>query len=354
MKLIHGGDIYTKRDLPDGYEIIDFSANINPLGMPPKAREAIVNNIDSFMPYPDPMNRELREAIAMADGIDMEHIVCGNGAADIIFRLALALKPKKALVLAPTFAEYEIALNSVGTDVEHFLLKEENGFILDERIFGAINRKTDVVFICNPNNPTGVLTSKVVLQKILAKCEKVGAILVIDECFLEFSSEFSNYTMVDELKISKNLFILKAFTKMYSMAGIRLGYGLSSNEDLMAKINSTGQPWAVSTVASKCGVAALSEEGFVEKTVEYITVNRRFLEGALSMFGFKVYPSSVNYILFESNIENLGEKMARYGILIRSCANYKGLSENHYRIAVRSMEDNAKFIATLKIVLGGL
>lgn len=347
-KLVHGGDIYSKSHIKN---LLDLSANINPLGMPVRVKEAIIDNIENYEAYPDPLCRELRYELSRFHNIKEEAIVCGNGAADIIFRLILALKPKKALILAPTFAEYEEALKLSEAEIIYYDLKEENSFEIQEDILNFITEDLDMVFLCNPNNPTGIPLEKEKVLKLAAKCRDMKVTLVIDECFSDFLEKEEDYSVVPYLEDYENIFILKAFTKMYAMAGVRLGYGLSYNEELMQKVSSIGQPWSVSTVAQKAGVQALKESEFVNKTKFIIRENRQYLIKEMRTLGFTVYDSKVNYVLFKSSVKDLKPKLEKYGILIRSCSNYKNLDNSFYRIAVKSREDSERLINSLKEIV---
>ncbi|WP_455486828.1 pyridoxal phosphate-dependent aminotransferase, partial [Clostridium sp.] len=298
MKLTHGGDIYTYNEMFKR-EALDYSANINPLGMPRGVKEALIESIDSWINYPDPLCRELKSDLADNENVDNEYIILGNGAADIIFRLVYALKPKKAIVLAPTFSEYEEALTSVECKVQYHYLKEEDGFLLRDDFIECISDEIDMVFICNPNNPTGELVSIELLEKILKRCREKDVMLVMDECFNDFIEEPERYTMKNYLKENKNLFILKAFTKIYAMAGLRLGYGLSSDERLLKKMTSVSQPWAVSIPAQIAGVQALKEKEYLKKTEELIRKESNYLKEALRKLNMKIYGSKANYIFFK-------------------------------------------------------
>lgn len=342
MEYTHGGDIesyirkYGKRPL-------DFSANINPLGLNHKVKEAIINGLDDLAPYPDPFCRGLREKTAAYENVKEEYILFGNGAADLIFRIALATKPKKALLLAPTFSEYEQALQTVDCGIEYYFLKEDKGFSLDEAIVDKLNH-IDILFLCNPNNPTGIAEEKESIIKILKKCKEKNIILVLDECFNDFLEEPEKYSLKNELGAFDNLIILKSFTKFFAMAGIRLGYLLTSNMEILEKLYYAAQPWAVSTIAQIAGIASLSDSAYMENTKALIKEERAYLKTALSNIGFKVYPSMANYIFFSSDIKSLRQLTEDKGILIRSCGNYKGLSDNYYRIAVRSRKENEAII----------
>ncbi|MDS0528205.1 aminotransferase class I/II-fold pyridoxal phosphate-dependent enzyme [Clostridium sp. SHJSY1] len=344
-KLIHGGDIYSERNID---MIVDFSANINPFGLPTSVKEAIVNNIDNYMNYPDPLCRELRQAIAKCEFTQVGNIICGNGAADIIFKVVLALKPKKTLLIAPTFSEYEESIRYIDGEIKYYNLKEDKDFNIEQDILDYITPDLDMMFICNPNNPTGIPVKSKEMIKIVKRCKENHVILVVDECFIDFLKDEEQYSISKFIENYKNLIILKAFTKIYAMAGIRLGYMLCSNEGILDKINGIGQPWSVSTVASKCGVAALNEVEYVKKSKENIEGNREYLIGKLKELGFKVFNSKANFIFFKSKDRNLDSKLEGQGILIRSCKNYKNLSDEFFRIAVKSQKDNEYLISCLE------
>lgn len=347
----HGGDVYSKREMKFADHIVDFSANINPLGMPPEVKAALINHIDSYECYPDPHCRELKNAIALLENTEPQNILCGNGAADLIFRLALACKPKKALLLAPTFSEYEQALKTVDCEITYYLLDEKDGFSVDERILAAISQELDILFICNPNNPTGLAVGRGLMLKIADKCKECHVNLVVDECFVDFLMEEKAVRISSETDHYDNLIIVKAFTKIYAMAGIRLGYLLCHNQDILRAIERVSQAWSVSTVAAKCGVAAASQTDYVQKTKLLTRENRIFLMDNLHALGIKTYASKANYIFFYCEDFLLQQKLEQYGILIRDCQNYCHLAKGFFRIAVKAQADNRYFVECLKKVI---
>ncbi|MEG0014177.1 MAG: threonine-phosphate decarboxylase CobD [Cellulosilyticaceae bacterium] len=354
MKLIHGGDIYSaaKQTGLAKEDLLDFSANLNPLGMAPGVKKAIVDQIESCTCYPDPLCRELTEALSRYHELPGETILCGNGAADVIFRLIYAKRPKRALVLAPTFAEYAIAMEAIETEVVEYLLEEAGGFEVTKDILEVIDESLDMLFICNPNNPTGKVVPLELMTEILEKCKETGTLLVVDECFNEFLEDEEAYSLMHLIEENPQLFILKAFTKMYAIAGLRLGYGLTSNQDLMEKMYQCAQAWSVSSIAQIAGVAALKEEAYVRETKKLIKEQRDYLQKALKTLGMKVYGSKANYIFFRCPLKiDLREKTKAYGILIRSCDNYTGLDNSFYRIAVKSEKDNRRLIACLEQIM---
>ena len=354
MKKEHGGNIYKYAG-----KVYDFSANLNPLGTPMQVRRAIVENMDAYEAYPDPKNTELRKAIAEYHGVDEGLIACGNGAEDVIYRIVCALNPENALVVAPTFSEYEEALETFGCSVDHFYLSEENDFIPDAGIAGKIDGGDyDLVFICNPNNPTGIPVPRKVMMDIIYACDKTDSMLVMDECFMDFLSDAEKYTVMGEISRLPKAIILKSFTKLFAMAGLRLGYCVCGDSQTAEKIRECLTRWPVSTVAATAGVAALSVDGYADRTKALVAIEREKLVAALIRAGFKLYDSCANYIFFRSEIP-LERFLMQYGIIIRNCDNYEGIFQPggaespkdvdgyYYRIAVRTPAENRYLMKAL-------
>ena len=337
----HGGDIYEYKDK------IDYSANINFCGMPDTVRQAAIDAVEDSVHYPDVSCRALREAIAGKDGISPEMIFCGNGAADVIFSLVLAKKPRTALLPIPSFYEYEQALHSVNCQICPFELQEKQGFMLDASFLDAITPEIDLIFLCNPNNPTGVLTDCDFLEKILRKCEQTRTMLVVDECFNEFLESPESYTMLPFVMRSENLMILKAFTKIYAMPGLRLGYGICSDGGLLDTMERVSQPWRVSVPAQAAGIAACKETAYVEQSRQMIRQQRERMIQEMREMGYEITGSQANYIFFEGE-HHLGDQMLMQGFLIRDCSNYRGLHLGYYRVAVRGDADNTRFLQALR------
>lgn len=337
----HGGDIYSNT-----YRL-DFSANINPFGMPESVRAAAAEGVEKATHYPDVRCRQLRNAIAEKEQVPAEWILCGNGAAELLFSLAAAKRPKKALLLSPCFSEYEQALSAFGCETVFYELKKEQDFLPDEGILELLDASVQMTVLCSPNNPTGRLIPPELLEKIRCRCQEHQILLVLDECFLEFVDEERQNPQKKHLPEMKELFILKAFTKMYGMPGLRLGYGLCSDTELLESMKRVVQPWNVSLPAQLAGTAACKEQEFAERTRRLIHKEREYLEKQLKELGFPVYPSEANFLFFEAPQE-LYEVCQKAGILIRDCSNYRGLSKGYYRIAVRSHEENEQFIGELR------
>ncbi len=342
IKNEHGGDVF-EREI-----VYDFSANLNPLGMPERVKNALQKSISEWEKYPDPFCRSLVKKLSERENFAPENIVCGNGAADLIFRIVQAVKPKKAVVCAPSFSEYSKALTQNGCEISVYYLSEKNGFALDENILEMLDESVQMLILCNPNNPTGRTVDGELLRRICEKCKANDIVFLCDECFIDFT-ENAAYA---EQFLNPNIVVLKAFTKIFAMAGLRLGYALFGDAKLAEKVRRNGQFWSVSAPAQTAGTAALDEKNYLEKTLELIKNERDFLTEKLRNFGFKVYPSEANFILFYTELP-LDEMLLKEKILIRNCANFDGLEQGYFRTAVRTHEENSALVGAIERCLNG-
>jgi threonine-phosphate decarboxylase len=298
-----------------GYpDMLDFSVNINPLGCPVKIDgldiETLIEN------YPDSHCNSLREKLSEKWGVPKEFIVCGNGASDLIMRICAALRPKRVFALAPTFSEYERCV----------------------KLFGGIlaNENYDTAFICRPNNPDGKLVSEDIIIDMLKK----GVIVVVDECFIEFT-EFKSLIYLTEKY--RNLILLNAFTKIYAMAGLRLGFAVCSDTKLIEKISFHDSAWCVSGIAQKIGIEVLKNLNFIAETRKFIAEEREFMLRKLSDLGLECYDSKANFIMIKSQ-KPLFKGLYKKGIAVRDCSNFTGLDEHYIRIGLKKHDDNVKLI----------
>ena len=336
----HGGDVY------GGGITLDFSANTNPLGTPPGVLEAVRRGLPQLHRYPDPYCRQLVQAIAAHEQVPASYVLCGNGAADLIYAYCAALRPRTAAEPAPSFAEYGLGLAQVGCRVAPYFLHQAENFDVDEGFLPFLEaKKPEVVFLCTPNNPTGRLLPLPLLEQILQGCAAWGARVFLDECFLDLTE--GDVSASSLLAAHPELLILKAFTKSYGMAGIRLGYCLCADSALLHRMASASQPWNVSSLAQSAGVAALAEQDFLQRTRSLVHTERRWLTDNLTALGFWVCPSQANYLLFHGPL-GLREGLLRQGIAIRGCGNYSGLDDGWYRIAVRPHEENEALITAIR------
>lgn len=344
---IHGGNLYHHP------AVIDYSANMNPCGMPDRVRDAAIMGIAESCCYPDPESHLLRAQIASYEGMPKEWIFCGNGAAELIYQICMAVKPKKALVQAPAFFEYVQALRAVDCEIQYHFLEEKENFSTKESLLEKLTAETDICFLGLPNNPTGQLIGQKQLQEIVERCREMSIMLVLDACFLEFCEDNAYYCMQKEALQNTNIVILKAFTKLYAMPGLRLGYGISSSDSLLRRIQVTRQPWNVSIPAQYAGIAALKETEYVKHSLQVINQEKNYLLQQLEKYGLteKIYGHAANYIFFKAQ-ENLGEALLKKGFLIRDCSNFRGLQKGFYRIAVRGHSENRELIRAWKLIKG--
>ena len=350
MEQIHGGNIYELKK--SGIELLDFSANINPLGMPEGIKKAVIDALNESYRYPDVESRDLTKKIAEFENIDESYVCIGNGAADLIYALCLSQKFKRALIMSPTFSEYEKALRAAESEIVYIPLEADKGFKIQREHLNLIDTSVDAIFLCQPNNPTGILTDEYMLSDIFCKCKENNVFIVIDECFLEFIENSQIYSLKKNI-MDGNVFILKSFTKLYAIAGIRLGYCMCCNKKIMDDLNRFRQSWSISNLAQSAGIAALDEKEFVNTSLEYIKREKQYLLENFENLNLKVYGSSANYLFFFSTEHKLYEKLIKRGVLIRSCKSYNVIPNGFYRIAVKTHEENERLIEELSKVLKG-
>ena len=358
---VHGGDIYKASKLYGikKTDFLDYSANINPLGLPEDLRELLISNIEGLINYPDPDCVELKTEISKYLKIDENSIIIGNGASEIIFLLFDVLRPRKVLIPAPTFSEYAHAAHSFGIDVKYFELKEVTNFKLD--IQSLINqlfedKDIDTIFLCNPNNPTSLLATKVDLLYLIEQAEKKGINIIIDEAFIELTLDANENSVVNYVKEFSNLFIIRAFTKLFAIPGLRLGYGIG-NPDLTKRMWERKIPWSVNALACGIGSVFADKTGYLKRTASWLQEELGWFYNELkSIAGLKVFKPNTNFVLIKLMNEQMSsgklkELMAVKGILIRDAANFKFLNDRFIRIAVKERENNIKFLKSLKEVL---
>ncbi|HSW65093.1 MAG TPA: threonine-phosphate decarboxylase CobD [Dissulfurispiraceae bacterium] len=366
--LAHGGNVHAAaRRLGVGTgHILDLSASINPLGMPRSVQTALRRDLTAATHYPDPDMVELTAALAKYHGLPSETLLCGNGSTELIYLIARALRPAAALIPAPTFTEYERAIKASRTSeagsekhgIFYFHLKEKTGFRIDPDEFIESMAKMvstlslrhsrrsamPVAFLCNPNNPTGVVTPREDVLRIAHAAKKFCCYLVVDEAFIDFCQEHSG---IDAVVSNPYLIVLRSMTKFYALAGIRLGYG-AFPAPVARLIQAVREPWTVSTIAQIAGLSALQDTSYRARTLRLIAREKRFLEHSFKRLQIPVVPSGTNfYLLKMRNAAALADALSQKGILVRSCANFRGLASGHVRIAVRSHRENIRFLEEL-------
>lgn len=347
-KGIHGGDIYRNK------VCYDFSVNINPLGVPDHVKQALAEAINHVSQYPDIEYLELKNAIAKKYKILPDYLVCGNGASEIFLALIRALKPNKILIPVPSFYGYEKASMCHSAEIIYYEMKSENEFSIDKKF---LNKKflneiyhADVLFLANPNNPTGKKIPQDLLHEILERAKNAHTDVILDECFLEFMEGGQDESMIYDLETYQNLYVVRAFTKIFAIPGVRLGYLCTSNERVRTLIMQELPEWNLSIFAQMSGVAACQEMDYLAETVKVVDRERNYLTEELKKLGIKVYLSNANFIMIESETD-LYQKLLEHQILIRDCSNYRGLKKNYYRVAVKMREQNEKLIQAIREIV---
>ncbi len=350
----HGGNVFTvARSLgitPD--QIIDFSASINPLGMSPLVREAMIRSIDSLIHYPDTSHNELKQALSKHHALFPAHFTIANGSTELIYNLPALLPGKKALIISPSFSEYVRSLDQHHWEAQHFVLTPENNFAIDMDKLEQALAGVDLLFICNPGNPNGMLYSHLVIEQICSLCRSSGTFLVLDEAFMDFCEGASAKQMIVQ---NDNAVVLRSMTKFFGIPGLRLGYAIS-NAVLAERLDAMGGPWSVNTVALAAGAAALQDLRHNRETLESIRSERNTLFDGLARFSqLKPYPSAANYLLVEikegMTARELKERLLPCQILIRDCASFMGLTGQFFRVAVRSGVENKRLLECLGGIL---
>jgi threonine-phosphate decarboxylase len=349
----HGGDVYhLARTLGVKVEdLLDFSANINPLGYPAGVPGAVQAALVNLIHYPDRRCFELRRDLAAYHGLSIDEILVGNGSTELIYLVVRALKPARALIVAPAFSVYQEALEAAAVPYEFHLTSEAGLFTLEQmpEAPGA-----ELVFLANPASPSGVILAPECLLAWLAAWEAAGTYVALDEAFIDFVEEASLKTSLARFS---RLIILRSFTKFFATPGLRLGYLLAAPE-LVAKCAAMQEPWSVSNLAQAVGRACLQDQDYMTRTRALVQEERQhLLQGLQALPGLTAFPGEANYLLAKLTLpgwtaRTLRERLLPRGIIIRDASNFKGLDERYIRVAVRRREDNDRLLGALAACLG--
>ncbi|MBR3499376.1 MAG: threonine-phosphate decarboxylase [Selenomonadaceae bacterium] len=336
----HGGQVYDAAGKIGDW--LDFSANINPLGLSEKILATLAENLRGVVNYPDPNASELKRAISQRYNVPEKNLVVLNGAAEFFYLYLNVTRPKRVVLPVPSFSEYERAARAAGCDVKYFFTRAEENFSLDAEKLA--HTKADCVIIGRPNNPTGNLPAA---EKILRLAEVSS--VVVDESFIDFLDVQSVRNFISE-KIS----VVQSLTKIFAIPGLRLGFAVVE-ENLAARLNLAKDVWNVNFLAQKAGVAALSDEDFLRRTRAWLAAEKKFFAERLSKIcGVEIFPPSVNFILFRhEHAQEILHSLRREKILLRSCANFAGLDQTFLRSAIRSRKENLRLLDALKKILEG-
>ncbi|MHA1632018.1 MAG: threonine-phosphate decarboxylase CobD [Candidatus Freyarchaeota archaeon] len=358
---VHGGDVWraAERRRVEAKEILDFSANVNPLGPSKKVVEKIRESLWQTPYYPDPDYTRLREAISRyIGGIKRDNVIVGNGSTELIYLFCEVFMERgdSALIPAPTFGEYEKAVKRAGGKPVYVNLGRD--FRIDVKTF--IERAAPpikAIFLCNPNNPTGILAPQDDVLRIVEEASRRNVLVFVDEAFIEFVDGEKRYSLAEEVKNYQNLFVLRSLTKAFGLAGLRVGYGIAC-EDVINILSKAKVPWNVNCLAQVAAISALEDQEHMKRTQKLISEERKFLLSELEKIGgLKVFPTDTNFIFIDVRqsgltAPQLKERMLLHGILLRDCSSFIGLDEHYVRVSVRTRRDNEKLLASLKEVIG--
>lgn len=355
---VHGGNVHAwaRAHGSNLAQMLDYSANINPLGLAVSVRQAIEQSIDQVVHYPDVEAVRLKAAISRHYQVADTRITAGNGAVELLYVLAHTLRPQRVLITAPTFSEYERAAVAAGAAIEYVQLSPSDGFAIQPEYLVSRLKGVDIVFIGNPNNPTGTVMPAKQIEYVLQAARQQGITVVVDESFMDFIVDHQLYSCRTLLGQYDNLVIIHSLTKFYAIPGLRLGFALA-HPDLTARLHAAKDPWNVNLLAQAAGVAALAAADYQSKSRETVAAEKDRLYAELQTVpGVKPFMPSVNYLLLDIRASRrtapqLRQAMAEHNILIRDCSNYPGLSADYVRVAVKLKEQNDRLLQCLRKVL---
>ena len=338
--------------------IISFSANVNPLGISDRLRRKLSARIDVISSYPDRQYTKLREVISSYCGTTPENILVGNGSTELITLFIKTISPHKAMIIGPTYSEYERELSLGGGTSLYFPLKEEDGFKLDiSALIGSLNESVDMLIICNPNNPTSSAVSRRDMRKILDACKTLDIFVLVDETYMEFAEDYDSLNCVPLTSSYNNLCLLRGISKFFAAPGLRLGYAICGDTDLMKDIAAIKDPWTINSLAEEAGQIMFTDTEYIRATKELIFSEReRVTDMLCRMPGLKVYEPKANFVLCRITKENvdadiLFDKAIRSNMMIRNCSSFPFLDNSYFRICFMKPEDNDRLLSLIRETL---
>lgn len=338
--------------------IISFSANVNPLGISFKLREELSSHIDAITTYPDREYTVLRQAIGDYVQADYHNIIVGNGSTELISLVIKLIHPKKALIIGPTYSEYEHEISLGGGRSHFFPLKEEELFHLkEEALFDALTPDTDLLVLCNPNNPTSSQISRRTMENILDCCKEKGIFVMVDETYVEFSENTMEITSIPLTEYYNNIIILRGISKFFAAPGLRLGYAICGNRELLRKMEQFKNPWTINSLAAIAGEIMFQDTDYIHQTLQLISGERKRICHMLEKCpSIKFYEPHANFVLLQILREDitsrdLFEHTIRKGLMIRDCSSFPFLNHKYIRFCFMKPKDNDLLMKTMLEVL---
>jgi threonine-phosphate decarboxylase len=364
---MHGGNLRRARELYGQDTFLDLSANINPFGPPETVWDKIRETLPQIVNYPDPESKQLRSKLASVYQLPINKIMVGNGAGELLFTLLQSLKPKKVAIPIPSFSEYEQAARAASAEINYIPLGAQGWSGLppvdtaqEKAIFKDIwqqyLRDCDLLFICSPHNPTGSLISREHFLLLLEISSNLNCRIIFDESFFDFLPEETRWSARLDLERNSQLIVLYSMTKFYSLPGLRLGACFASS-DVISHSRLFRDPWSVNVLAEQAGIAALQDKLFPALVRRKLSESKQFFMVNFKQRAYKslkLLPGSVNFVLIQLFDHNSGEivaELAKHGILVRDCANFKGLKESYIRVAIKDISSMKHFLDTLSLII---
>lgn len=335
-------------------DVVNFAANVNPFGISSSLKDELASNLDVISSYPDRDYTLLRKSIGEYCNANPEHIVVGNGSTELISIMAQFLEPQSALILSPTYSEYSREVGLAGGQVCYFELKETDDFSLDmDALFDEMNKKYDMLVICNPNNPTSGALHHAQLRTIFEYAKKVGTFIVIDETYVEFARDYKDITAVTLTEEYSNFIVLRGVSKFFAAPGLRLGYAVTSNQELLDTIRKKQNPWTVNSLAEQAGILMFKDTEYIKRTQELMWQEQdRMYEIFAASKDYKPYKANANFILLkilnpDLDASTLFDRCIRQGLMIRNCSSFPYLNEKFIRFCFMKPEDNDRLVEVL-------
>lgn len=338
----------------DQNKIINFSGNVNPLGLAPKIEEELSKHIHLIASYPDRDYNQLRTTLGSYIGVKKEDIIVGNGSTELISLFIKVIEPSSALIIGPTYSEYEREVFINGGRAKYYPLPDEQEFRLDVADLKThLDGSVDLLVICNPNNPTSSVIDHRALRQILDHCLEMAIDVLIDETYVEFAQDVDNVSAASLTPFYSNLFIIRGVSKFFAAPGLRLGYGVSGNKSLLHQINSLKNPWTINSLAAYAGELMVMDTAYIDRTRKLIDDERNRLTQIMNSWGtVKVYPAHGNFILIkilgETTSHEVFESLIRQHLMIRDAASFPFLSDKHLRFCILCPEDNDLLMKAMK------
>ena len=339
-------------------EIVSFSANVNPLGLSSQLKTSLAEHLDAITSYPDREYTALRKVIAAYCDTEYDRIIVGNGSTELISLFIQIEHPSKAMIIGPTYSEYEREVSLGGGTSLYFPLKENADFQLNlEKLEAQLNESIDLLIICNPNNPTSSAITRKEMRSILDICKQHDICVMVDETYIEFAEKYDEISAVSLTSYYNNIVILRGISKFFAAPGLRLGYAITGNQDLIKAVNTKQNPWTINSLAEIAGKLMFTDTAYIKQTKELISRERtRIVEALRKIDGLKVYEPTANFVLVrilrdDVTADSMFDAAIRQKMMIRNCSTFPFLDNKYIRFCFMNPEDNDRLLACIKTVM---